>query len=336
MKDDIKVSIHCLTYNHEKYVKKTFDGFLAQKTNFKFEVLVHDDASTDGTVDIIRQYVDKYPDIFKPIYQVENQFSKGIKISYEYNFPRIEGKYLAFCEGDDYWCDENKLQKQYDVLEQNPECSMCTHITKKISNSDEKYLGIIPEHPFKRGIISSKDYLRYELINGWASQTSSFFVRSKYIKEYIMEKPRFSQVMIVGDFPTMLYMINKGDVFFIDEIMSCYRIGSEASFHVLRKNNEFLNLNHIYTLLIGIEEYNKYTSNRYEQIIRTYMLIKMEQVKEYQKRLEKQYEPYYIREIYSNRTFRTSLSCFLRRNFKPFYKFLEKIYVKFLFYDKCE
>ena len=85
-----------------------------QKTDFPFEILIHDDASTDGTADIIREYEAKYPDIIKPIYQTENQYSKGIKVSQVYQFPRAKGKYIALCEGDDYWTDPYKLQKQVD------------------------------------------------------------------------------------------------------------------------------------------------------------------------------------------------------------------------------
>ena len=114
------VSICCITFNHEKYIGQTLEGFLMQKTYFPFEILIHDDASTDATANIIREYEAKYPNIIKPIYQTENQFSKGIRSMYGvFNFPRATGKYIAMCEGDDYWIDENKLQSQADFLEQN-------------------------------------------------------------------------------------------------------------------------------------------------------------------------------------------------------------------------
>jgi len=121
------VSICTITYNHAKFIRQALDGFLMQETNFPFEVLIHDDASTDGTADIIREYAEKYPDIIKPIFQKENQYSKGVQISLTYNFPRVKGKYVALCEGDDYWTDPRKLQTQVDFLEANPEFSMCFH-----------------------------------------------------------------------------------------------------------------------------------------------------------------------------------------------------------------
>ena len=115
--NDILVSVVCDVYNHEPYLRQCLDGFVMQKTNFKFEVLVHDDASTDKSADIIMEYTYKYPDLFKPIIQKENQYSKGVGIWKIYQFPRVKGKYVAFCEGDDCWIDSLKLQKQVDILE---------------------------------------------------------------------------------------------------------------------------------------------------------------------------------------------------------------------------
>ena len=110
--EDIKVSVCCLVYNHEKYLRQCLDSLLMQETNFKYEILIHDDASTDGSADIIREYESKFPDIIKPIYQTENQYSKQVQISWTYQYPRARGKYLAWCEGDDFWSDKKKLQKQ--------------------------------------------------------------------------------------------------------------------------------------------------------------------------------------------------------------------------------
>jgi glycosyltransferase involved in cell wall biosynthesis len=104
--DEIMVSVSCCAYNHEKYIRKCLDGFVRQKTNFKFEVIVHDDASTDNTAEIIREYEKLYPNIIKPIYQKENQYSQGISIKKQYMLPKLQGKYIATCEGDDWWIDD--------------------------------------------------------------------------------------------------------------------------------------------------------------------------------------------------------------------------------------
>lgn len=121
------VSICCATYNHAPYIRQCLDGFVMQKTNFPVEILIHDDASTDGTQDIVREYEQRYPDLIKPIYQTENQYSKGVKVSLVYNYSRARGKYIALCEGDDYWTDPYKLQKQVDFLENHPDYVMCSH-----------------------------------------------------------------------------------------------------------------------------------------------------------------------------------------------------------------
>lgn len=109
------VSIDFITYNHEAYIRDALEGFLMQKTNFTFEVLIHDDASTDQTANIIQEYEKKYPDIIKPIYQTENQYSKGVEITTQIQFPHARGKYIALCKGDDYRKDHFKLQKQVDI-----------------------------------------------------------------------------------------------------------------------------------------------------------------------------------------------------------------------------
>ena len=115
------VSICCITYNHESYLRDTVNSFLMQETEFPFEIIIHDDASLDGTPDIIKQYCEKYPGIIRMILQKENQYSKGGLIYQRFVFPLARGKYIALCEGDDYWTDKTKLQKQVAFLETNPD-----------------------------------------------------------------------------------------------------------------------------------------------------------------------------------------------------------------------
>lgn len=109
--DEIIVSVLCFAYNHEKYIRQAIEGFLMQKTSFGIEILIHDDASTDKTQEIIKEYQEKYPDLVKTVLQTENQYSKGIDVC-KFLINIAKGKYIAFCEGDDYWIDERKLEKQ--------------------------------------------------------------------------------------------------------------------------------------------------------------------------------------------------------------------------------
>lgn len=140
MSDIPLVSICCLTYNHVQYVAACLDGFLSQKTTFGIEILVHDDASTDGTTDIIKDYAEKYPEIIFPLYEEENQYSKYHgAMDIIFNYSRARGKYIAYCEGDDYWTDPLKLQKQVDFLESHPEYSVCFHRCSKLNELTGTY-----------------------------------------------------------------------------------------------------------------------------------------------------------------------------------------------------
>ena len=125
---EIKVSVCCITYNHAPFLKKCLDGFLMQKVNFPIEILIYDDASTDGAQEIIQTYANEHPKLIFPILQTENQFSKGVRgINARFNYPRSRGKYIALCEGDDYWSDPLKLQKQVDYLDSNHNIVLVAH-----------------------------------------------------------------------------------------------------------------------------------------------------------------------------------------------------------------
>ena len=113
------VSICCTTYNHEKYIVDALEGFLTQETDFPIEILIHDDASSDKTADIIKAYQIKYPNLIKPIYQEINQYTNGKKVNLEFNLSRSKAKYIAICEGDDYWTDSKKLKAQVEFLNEH-------------------------------------------------------------------------------------------------------------------------------------------------------------------------------------------------------------------------
>ena len=122
---ELMVTIRCLAYNHEPYIRQCLDGFVMQKTNFRFEAVVHDDASTDGTAAIIKEYAEKYPNIIKPIFENENQYRKRDGSLKRIMNEHTHGKYVALCEGDDYWIDPLKLQKQVDFMEANSDFFLC-------------------------------------------------------------------------------------------------------------------------------------------------------------------------------------------------------------------
>lgn len=119
------VSICCITYNHAPFIRQSLDGMLMQEGG-DYEILIHDDCSTDGTTEIVKEYAAKYPDKIFPMYEDENQYSKGVWVD-GFNYRRAKGEYIAYCEGDDYWTDPLKLQKQVEFMETHPEYSVCFH-----------------------------------------------------------------------------------------------------------------------------------------------------------------------------------------------------------------
>lgn len=133
---DPLVSVIIITYNHEKYLRDSIEGCLEQKTDFPYEIIIHDDASTDGTTDIVREYAEKYPDLIIPILQKENQYSKGTKIIQSIIIPHSKGEYIAICEGDDYWCNPNKLERQIKFLQENPSFVGSSHQSLVISGNN--------------------------------------------------------------------------------------------------------------------------------------------------------------------------------------------------------
>jgi glycosyltransferase involved in cell wall biosynthesis len=181
---EILVSICCLSYNHESYIVRAIEGFLLQKTNFAFEVLIHDDASTDRTAEIIKEYEQKYPLIIKPIYQSENQWSKGLRsLTVKYGFPRAKGKYIAICEGDDYWTDPLKLQKQVDFLENHPDYILCSG-GYTVLNGDTKTVSILDDLPGARQSSDRKGF-SFELMHTthrWVIKTLTVMFRNKMLE----------------------------------------------------------------------------------------------------------------------------------------------------------
>jgi len=137
------LSVCCITFNHEGYIAEALDSFLMQETDFPFEVIVRDDCSADRTAEIIRTYEQQYPLIIKPIYEAENQYSKGVR-PMPVVFKQTKGEYLALCDGDDYWTDQHKLQHQVDFLAAHLDYSVC-YTAANIINDEGKQIGIINE-----------------------------------------------------------------------------------------------------------------------------------------------------------------------------------------------
>ena len=226
--NSIVVSISCITYNHAPYIRQCLDGFLMQQTNFAFEVLIHDDASTDGTTEIIKEYEAKYPDVIKPIYEGENQWVKGRRGSVVFNFPRAKGKYIALCEGDDYWTDPLKLQKQVDFLDNHPGYVMCSH-------GYNSYLQCERQIKLELDIKERSYTLDYLLRGGWLFHPLTvLFLRSA------LQESQYYVCKNTMDAVLFYFLLKEGAGFYMADKMAVYRIHSMGVWSGLNRDSQLL------------------------------------------------------------------------------------------------
>ncbi len=216
------VSICCIAYNHESYIDDALEGFLIQETDFPFEILIHEDASTDRTADIIREYKNKYPNLIKPIYQVENQYSKGRKLNAEFNIPRARGEYIAFCEGDDFWIYSGKLKTQVELMMKHDSINLSFHPARKIIEKPVFAEMTIAKRSEHEKIYSLNDVI---LGGGGFMPTASLMVR----RVAVMNLPKFFyEVAPVGDYYIQVIASSKGALYF-PGVYSKYRFMHDGS-----------------------------------------------------------------------------------------------------------
>lgn len=216
------VSILCAAYNQKDYIAQCIEGFLMQKVNFPIEIIIHDDASTDGTADIIRKYESEHPGLIKGIYQTENQYSQKKGIWKNFIYPRALGKYCADCEGDDYWCDSGKLQKQVDFLESHPDYGLCYGQAKQFVQEKKMF-----------STIRGKDYISFEnyLLHSNCIPTLTVCYRKELLLQYLQEKESFNQSWKMGDYPQWLWFSVHSKLKFFPEIFGVYRILNNSAAH---------------------------------------------------------------------------------------------------------
>ncbi|MEI6122892.1 MAG: glycosyltransferase [Bacteroidota bacterium] len=239
------VSICCITYNHQHFIRESLEGLLMQKTNFLFEILIYDDASNDNTAKIIKEYELKYPDKIKPVYQTENQYSKGVRgINSKYNFPRAKGKYIALCEGDDYWTDPLKLQKQIDFLEANPDYILSCHHCHYLKENEVAVQDVSDDYSFSSFTLD-------DIIKGNFITTCSVVFRNPG------KLPSYSSKLPIGDWPLYLHLAKKGKIHFINKFMGVYRIHSGGIFSGQEKIVKIKQLLETTELIISNKEFEE-------------------------------------------------------------------------------
>ena len=254
------VSVSTITYNHENYIAQTLDGLLMQETDFAFEILVNEDASTDNTARIIEEYEKKYPKIIKPLYQTENQYSKGIPMNSTFNFPRAQGEYIAMCEGDDYWTDPLKLQKQVSFLNKNLEYSLVGCNAMVIYEEDnfrtKKLLKM-----FKKDF----DFSAKELMTMYTSPivTLTAMFRNNLIEDF--NKVPFERYW-AGDKQLWMYLMQFGKGRFLAEVVGVYRKHSGGVTASVSNSREKM-IKLIKSRMNNHEEWNKFYNYQYNDEI---------------------------------------------------------------------
>ena len=259
----IKVSIVCTAYNHALYIRDTLDGFLSQKTNFAFEIIIHDDASTDETPNIIMEYYRRFPGIIIPILQKVNQYSKGTRIFSTFLNPIIRGKYIAHCEGDDYWIDPEKLQKQFDALEENQTCDICFHPAKALYPNGTSRIMCLHSKS-KKKIFSIGDVI---LGGGGFMPTASLFYRKEIrtsVDAFFEKYGKFP----VGDVMLQFLASRRGGALYLPMIGSVYRVRSLGSWSSRMMNDSNFAKEVQKKSILWNEKLNEFTSYEYNYYFR--------------------------------------------------------------------
>lgn len=257
--DNILVSVLCTAYNHEKFIRDAIEGVIRQKTDFRYELIIHEDASTDHTAEIVKQYENCYPEIIRVIYQKENQF-QHCNIYETYLFPQARGKYIALCEGDDYWIDDEKLQRQVDFLENHKEYSMCMH-------NAVKYNFETGEKSLLNTFTSEGTYSQEEQIKAGLGSEFPAFASYMLRKELLKEMPHFFMNQKVLDYPLRQYYAGRGAVYYFEKPMSVYRVATPQSYMTqTTKSKEFYN-NYTLEMIRFFEKFDAYENYKFHGLI---------------------------------------------------------------------
>ena len=278
------VTICCITYNHETYIHETIEGFLSQKTNFPIQIIIHDDASTDNTAKVIKKYAEKHPEIIVPILQKENQWSKGISPSQKYVWPRVKSKFMALCEGDDFWIDPLKLQKQVDFLENNLDYGL-VYTQTKIFNQQKNKLGDRKSptemHP--------KGMLYYNPI-----PTVTTVFKTELMRSFLQEEMERINSWPMKDYPMWIWMYYNSKIHYLKEVTAVYRILESSVSHFINGNkrmdfmeSSFEMTKHFANKYLSKTEFENFLEFKHLSLYKASLLYKTNRHKKYYDLLKK-------------------------------------------------
>lgn len=313
MNEDI--SIYMLSYNHKEFIAKAIESIMSQKTQYSYKLYIHDDSSTDGTIEIIKQYVEKYPDRIVPVFEKSNLYStQGLTVINRVMYPYFNGKYIAFCEGDDYWIDNNKLEMQINYMKNHPDCSYCftDAIHVDINNS---YLGAFYKHYYwkDRSIVKKlkcdSDFNTEEVLRIDFTPTASGIVTKSAFEYYLTFKYPI-------DLGLRLTTTEFGYAHYFNKKTTAYRVGnsSSASGQASQSFKKYLNDFYFYHKEI-LNEFNNFTNFKYKNTID--QVIDRKLVLVYIRFLSKKnYKEFIHLKAYKELTGYRKIRYFLKRSFK--------------------
>ena len=264
------VSVCCATYNHERYIESALDGMLRQRADFPFEILVHDDCSTDGTQAILRRYAQRYPGVVLPLLQTENQYSKGVPINETFNFPRARGRYIALCEGDDYWTDENKLSRQIAYLTAHTDCTFCfTNATIHDTRGERADRPFLPYYPEDAASYSdeSRSYDLGQIAGLRFLPTASFVFPVSALKS--VPDALWRKECLTGDMRYKLLLTAAGYAYYQRESTCVYRENvSGSALQLWGGENRALNHRRAQKVLDMLDDVDAFSGGRYREALR--------------------------------------------------------------------
>ena len=293
-----KVSVVCMVYKHEPYLRQCFDGFVMQKTSFPIEILVNDDCSPDGSAEVMREYEERYPDLFHCIYQKENQYSKGKMAWWEVLFPMAQGEYIAICEGDDYWIDPYKLQKQVDFMDQHSDYVACFHNARVQYDDHVSLFNAMDENHYP----STEDIIKRH----WFIATPTLFFRN-VLRDY----PEWRGEVLNGDYLLELLLAREGKFYYMDDAMAVYRQDGQGMSSVLKRNKVDM-VDRLISLLEKTKPlFDEKYASAFDESIKNYQGIRANYAK------EAYYEQHPIARAFRPKTYKRMIKKRLRKWLKP-------------------